>query len=101
MLLKSLGVAAIGVLILFVGWMIKCSGTASFVAGYRQTFFPRNEKKLASRIGIIIMVFGCITILFPIVHLFIDGLRGSFYALLAGCHLLAVFIVIAIDQVKN
>ena len=100
MLVVSLVVMVIGVIIIFVGWNVRKKGTTAFIAGNNEVFVPKNERKLADRIGSLVMLFGAITILFPIAFQLINGIEGFHFAILAGIHLLFVFIFMLLDQME-
>ncbi|MFP3512942.1 hypothetical protein SB775_25710 [Peribacillus sp. SIMBA_075] len=101
MLLISLCVVALGILFIYIGFIMKKKGTTTFIAGYNNTFFPKNEAKLANWIGLIIIIFGIVTILFPIAFQIFDGLEGYHFAIIAIGHIIAVFIAILLDQLSN
>ncbi|WEG14522.1 hypothetical protein PU629_09250 [Pullulanibacillus sp. KACC 23026] len=97
MLAFSLAIVIGGCFITFVGYSVKKKGSTSFIAGNNVVFIPKNEKKLASRIGINGMIFGIEVVSFPIIYQLYD-LRGSYIAILAVIHLLIVFILMLLDQ---
>lgn len=101
MLIVSLALMVIGAIIIFVGFKVKQRGKTSFIAGNNSVFIPKNETKLAKQIGFIIMFFGLITMLFPIVHHFFNNIEGTYFAILAGIHILAVFVFMLMDQMEN
>ena len=47
---------AIGLVIIAVGFIVKRTGKTSFIAGYNEIFVPKNEKKLAGQIGIVLVL---------------------------------------------
>ncbi|OIK06294.1 hypothetical protein BIV59_21570 [Bacillus sp. MUM 13] len=98
MLIASLAIMAAGILIFIAGYSLRKRGKTSFIAGNNKVFVPNNEKKLAGRIGTVVMLFGSITILFPIVFQMIDGLEGYHFAIIAAVHLVAVFVIMGLDQ---
>lgn len=100
MLVISLVFIVLGLVIIFVGFSIKQKGKTSFIAGNNEVFVPKNEKKLAGRLGFVIMLFGLETVLFPIVYQFLNGIEGYHFAILAVPHMLAVFVLMLIDQME-
>jgi hypothetical protein len=100
MILISLGVMVLGILIIFVGYSLRRKGKTSFIAGNNEFFVPKNEKKLAERIGLVIILFGVETTLFPVVFQLIEGIEGYHFAILALLHILAVFVLMLSDQME-
>ncbi|RDI45566.1 hypothetical protein [Falsibacillus pallidus] len=100
MLAISLAVIIGGLLIIFVGYSVKKKGKTSFIAGNNEVFTPKNEKTLAARSGINIIVFGIEVVLFPIAYHFIE-LEGSILAILAVAHLLIFFLLMVLDQLEK
>jgi hypothetical protein len=101
MLVISLMLMALGSVIVYVGFSIKRKGKTSFIAGNNEVFLPKNEKKLAGRIGFVIMLFGMETVLFPVVYQFLNGIEGYHFAVLAVLHILAVFTLMLADQMER
>ncbi|RDU37898.1 hypothetical protein DRW41_08785 [Neobacillus piezotolerans] len=101
MLVKSLVLIALGFVIIFVGISIKHKGKTSFIAGNNEIFVPRNERKLAERIGLVIMLFGVETVLFPIAYHFFSGIQGYQFTILAVLNILAVFLLMILDQFER
>ncbi|WP_433750489.1 hypothetical protein [Falsibacillus pallidus] len=99
MLAISLAVIIGGLLIIFVGFSVKKKGKTSFIAGNNEVFVPKNEKRLAARVGINIIIFGLEVVLFPIAYQIID-LEGSFLGILAVVHLLIFFLLMVLDQLE-
>ena len=98
MLAASLGIMAAGIVIIVVGISIKRKGKTSFIAGNNEIFVPKDEKKLAGRIGLIVILFGVESFLFPLVFQLIEGMTGTHFAVLAGLQLLAIFFFMLMDQ---
>ncbi|RFU60924.1 hypothetical protein [Peribacillus glennii] len=101
MLVISLVLMVLGVVIIYVGFSVTRKGKTSFIAGNNELFFPKNEKKLAGRIGLVIMLFGVETFLFPAIYHFLDGVEGDHFAVLAVLHILCVFILMIADQMER
>ncbi len=100
MLVISLGVMTLGILIIFVGVSLRIKGKTSFIAGNNEVFVPKNEKKLAERIGLVIILFGIETVLFPVVFQLVKGIEGYHFAILALIHILVVFVLMFFDQME-
>ncbi|CAG9614845.1 hypothetical protein BACCIP111899_04078 [Bacillus rhizoplanae] len=96
----SLCVMALGILIIFVGYSLRRKGETSFIAGNNKVFIPKDEKKLAERIGLVVILFGAETVLFPVVFQVINGIEGYHFAILALLHILVVFVLMFCDQMK-
>ena len=92
---------AIGLVMIAVGFVVKQNGKTSFMAGYNEIFVPKNEKKLAGQIAFVMVLFGVETIGFPVVYQFFDGIEGYHFALLAGLHILAVLMLMLVDQING
>ena len=100
MLVASIIMGIIGFLISLGGYSIRNKGDTSFIAGNNKVFIPRNEKKLADRIGWVVLAFGIETIVFPIVFYFIKVIEGYHFVILAVLHLFVVFIYMFLDQME-
>lgn len=101
MLIPSLLVSIGGILLIKVGLYVRKKEKTSFIAGHRQLFHVRDEKKLASRIGWVVVLFGIETVLFPIIFQLIPRIDGTVFLGLAMIHLAAVFVVILADQLSQ
>lgn len=75
-------------------------GNTNFIAGYGKIFTPKDEKKLAKGIGLIIMLFGFESIIFSILSLFFEGL-GFYYGLLIALNFFSIFGLMIKDQVQG
>jgi hypothetical protein len=75
-------------------------GSTDFTAGYGRIFTPRNEKQLAKGIGLIIMLFGFESMIFPILSVFFEGI-GFYYGLLVVLNFFALFGLMLKDQVQR
>ena len=100
MLVPSVVLAVIGILLILSGNSIRKRGKTSFIAGINEVFIPKNEKKLAERIGWLLILFGFETVSFPMVFYFIKIIEGYHYAILAIFHLIIVFIFMCMDQLE-
>ncbi|PLR96875.1 hypothetical protein [Bacillus sp. T33-2] len=100
MLVISLVVMALGILIIFVGYSLRRKGKTSFIAGNNEVFVPKNEKKLAERIGLVVILFGIETVLFPITFQVIHGIEGYYFAIVALVHIFIVFLLMLFDQME-
>ncbi|MCP8968458.1 hypothetical protein [Ectobacillus ponti] len=97
--LVSFGLMIAGALIAYIGYSVRRKGLTAFLAGNQDVFVPKNEKVLAGRIGLVIMLFGVETLLFPLAFQLIPGVSGTHFAVLAALHLLATFLCMLFDQV--
>lgn len=100
MLAISLFVMALGIVIIFVGYSLRRKGKTSFIAGNNEVFIPKDEKKLAERIGLVVILFGAETVLFTVVFQVINGMEGCHFAILALLHILVVFVLMYFDQME-
>ena len=101
MLVASIGLGIIGILFLIGGYLIRKNGHTSFIAGNNKVFMPRNEMKLANRIGLVVMLFGFETIMFPLLFHFIRFVEGYHFVSIAVLHLLLVFMFMILDQLSS
>lgn len=72
----------------------------SFLAGYAKDKV-NNEKLMAKRIGLVIILFGFETILLIAVNLYIMPVDALIYGILAGLHVLAILLVMVLTQISN
>jgi len=68
----NLVLIGLGIVIIIVGFSIKRKGKTSFIAGNNEMFVLKNERKLADRIGFVVMLFGVETAFFPIIYKLIN-----------------------------
>ncbi|MBM7602765.1 putative sodium:solute symporter family permease YidK [Metabacillus crassostreae] len=101
MLTVSIVLMVLGVVIVIVGFSVNRKGKTSFIAGNNEMFVPKNEKKLAERIGFVIMLFGIETVLFPVIYKYIHGVEGYHFAVIAVFHIFAVFVFMLLDQMER
>ncbi|UOO39955.1 hypothetical protein I0292_19450 [Priestia megaterium] len=99
-MLKLLFISLVSCLIIYIGKRVWKKGSTNFIAGYGKTFTPRNEKQLAKGFGLIIMLFGFETIIFPILSLFFGGL-GFYYGLLIALNFFIILGLMIKDQVQE
>ena len=100
MLFASMIMGVLGLLISMGGYSIRKKGSTSFIAGNNTVFRPRNEGKLADRIGWVVLLFGIETMAFPIFFYFMKFVEGYHFVILAVFHLFLVFIFMFLDQVR-
>lgn len=100
LLIASILFIVLGFVFIYVGYLLRKNGRTSFIAGYKEFFFPKNEKKLASWIGGIVILFGVSTIAFPVLFSIFEGLQGYHFFILAGVYFIAVIGGIAYDQLS-
>ncbi|WP_242488428.1 hypothetical protein [Bacillus sp. TH25] len=67
--------------------------------GYNTVFHPKNERVLARRVGVVVILFGVETILFPPVAFFFN-VEGFYFGILAGVDIVVVFILLIVDQLE-
>ncbi|AKO92300.1 hypothetical protein [Priestia filamentosa] len=99
-MIKRLLVIFLSLFIIYVGVKIRKRERVDFIAGYNVIFKPRNEKKLAKRVGVLVMLFGIETIVFITLSLFLSNLVG-FYGTLVVLNILFIGIFIIVDQLSN
>lgn len=73
-----------------IGLVIKRKGSVSFIAGYKEGRI-RNEKKLANRIGLTVILFAVECFLLILIHLLLFPLNGLYIGILAVVHLFVIF----------
>ena len=100
MLVASIGLGVIGVIIIIGGYLIRQNGNTSFIAGNNKVFVPRNEVKLANRIGWVVMLFGLEIMWFPLIFHFIKFIEGYHFVIIAVLHLLLVIMFMIMDQLN-
>ena len=99
--LKLLFIFFVGVFLLGTGMCVWKKQNVSFVAGYREFYYPTNEPLLAKRIGIIVMALGVETwILLPLA-LYVPTFEASIYGIMAFVHVMIILLLIAIDQLSG
>lgn len=99
--MKYFVIILLSIFFVYVGYSIKKRQNTSFVAGNNEIFVPKNERKLAGRIGLIIMLIGIETIVFPAVFQLISVVNGIHFAILAVINIALIFICMLIDQLEG
>ena len=90
----------LGIFFVYVGYSIKKRQNTSFVAGNNEIFVPKNERKLAG-LGLIIMLFGIETIVFPAVFQLSSVVNGIYFVILAFINITLIFICMLFDQLEG
>ncbi|MBY0061240.1 MULTISPECIES: hypothetical protein [Priestia] len=99
-MLNVLFICLVSCFIIYMGKRVWKKGSTNFIAGYGKVFTPRNEKQLAKGFGLVIMLFGFESMIFPILSLFFEGL-GFYYGLLVVLNFFAIFGLMIKDQVQG
>ena len=99
-LVASIGLGVIGVIIFIGGYLIQKNGNTSFIARNNKVFVPRNEVKLANRIGWVVMLFGLEIMLFPLIFRFLKFIECYHFVIIAVLHLLLVIMFMILDQLN-
>jgi hypothetical protein len=99
-MIKLFLVILMSLFIIYVGVKIGKREKVDFIAGYNVIFKPRNEKKLAKRVGALVMLFGIETIIFITLSLFLLNL-GGLYGTFVVLNVLFLGIFIIIDQMST
>ncbi|MFJ8262905.1 hypothetical protein ACIQ4I_13275 [Rummeliibacillus sp. NPDC094406] len=90
----------LGSFFIILGIFIWRKGSVSFLAGYAKDRI-NNEKLMAKRIGIVIILFGLETILLIALHLFVINVDGLFYGMLTIMHILAILFLMILTQMSK
>ncbi|WP_394548727.1 hypothetical protein [Priestia aryabhattai] len=99
-MLNVLFICLVSCFIIYIGKLVWKKGSTNFIAGYGKVFTPRNEKQLAKGFGLIVMLFGFESMIFPILSLFFEGI-GFYYGLLVVLNFFAIFGLLIKDQVQG
>lgn len=84
---------------IFLGIRIWKKEKVTFFAGVSENML-KNEKKLAERIGKLIILFGIETVLLIFTSLFIINFQSYYYGILAMLHVLVILLFLVIDQLE-
>ena len=90
----------LGSFFILLGLFIWRKGSVSFLAGYAKDKV-NNERIMAKRIGLVIILFGFETILLIAVNLFVMQIDGLIYGVLAGLHVLAILFLMVLTQMSK
>ncbi|NHH94501.1 hypothetical protein GOICGAJE_03052 [Bacillus sp. MB95] len=99
-MLKLLFISLVSCLIIYIGKRVWKKGSTDFIAGYGKIFTPKDEKQLAKGFGLVIMLFGFETMIFPILSLFFEGV-GFYYGLLIALNFFIILGLMIKDQVQG
>ncbi|MEH7883833.1 hypothetical protein V7654_05865 [Bacillus sp. JJ1609] len=92
--------ALLGSFFVLLGIFIWRKGSVSFLAGYAKDKI-NNEKLMAKRIGIVIILFGLETILLIATSLFVTEVDGFIYGILAILHILTILLLMILTQMSE
>ena len=87
----------LGSFFVLLGFFLWRKGSMSFLAGYAKGKI-RNERLMAKRVGIVIILFGFETIILIAISLFIMKVEGLIYGILAILHILAILFLMILTQ---
>lgn len=73
----------IGIVFIWVGYIVQKKQTFFFLAGFSQTWEPINKERLGNRIGILIMSLGIIAISTSIFTIWFGDTVGKYSVVLA------------------
>jgi hypothetical protein len=90
----------LGSFFILLGLFIWRKGSVSFFAGYAKDKV-NNERLMAKRIGLVVILFGIETILLIGVSLFVMQMDVLIYGVLAGMHLLAILFLMMLTQISR
>lgn len=90
----------LGSFFILLGLFIWKKGSVSFLAGYAKDKV-KNEKLMAQRMGLLVILFGFETILLIAVSLYVMPVEALIYGVLAGLHVLAILLVMVLTQMSN
>lgn len=90
----------LGSFFILLGLFIWRKGSVSFLAGYAKDKV-NNEKLMAKRIGLVVILFGIETILLIAVSLFVMPVDALLYGILAGLHVLAILFLMVVTQMSK
>jgi hypothetical protein len=89
----------LGSFFILLGLVIWKKGRVSF-SGYAKDKV-NNEKLMAKRIGLVVILFGFETILLIAVSLYVMPLDALIYGILAGLHILAILFLMVLTQMSQ
>lgn len=90
----------LGSFFVLLGLFLWRKGSMSFLAGYAKGKI-HNERLMAKRVGIVIILFGFETILLIAISLFITDVEGLIYGILAVLHILAILFLMILTQMNR
>ena len=90
----------LGSFFILLGLFIWRKGSVSFLAGYAKDKV-NNEKLMAERIGLVVILFGFETILLIAVSLYLIQVDALIYGVLAGLHVLAILFLMVLTQMSK
>lgn len=96
----SLMVIALGFLFIIVGSFVRKRGIPTTITGKHGLFFAKDKKKLANRMGLVLLIFGVEMVIFPWVYLVFEGVEGYHLAIFAIFHFFLLFGTVIIDQLE-
>jgi hypothetical protein len=90
----------LGCFFILLGLFIWRKGSVSFLAGYAKDKV-NNEKLMAKRIGLLVILFGIETILLIAVSLYVMPVDALIYGILVGLHILAILFLMVLTQMSQ
>ncbi|MBT2680562.1 hypothetical protein J7E38_16255 [Bacillus sp. ISL-35] len=100
MIAKMVYGGLLGSFFILLGLFIWRKGSVSFLAGYAKDKV-NNEKLLAKRIGLVIILFGFETIILIAVSLYVMPVDALLYGILTGLHVLAILFLMVVTQMSK
>jgi hypothetical protein len=89
----------LGSFFILLGLFIWRKGSVTFLAGYEKDKV-NNEKLMAKRIGLVVILFGFETILLIAVSLYVMPVDALIYGILAGLHVLTILFLMVFTQMR-
>lgn len=81
----------VGLVLILVGYLIWFKKMLFLIAGYNESTFEGDKEKLAKATGIVCMIIGIVTILFPFFLYYFGNIAGGIFCLVAVIGIAAVF----------
>ena len=92
---------AIGLFLMWLGYIVRTKKVFAILAGFGETWQPVHEEKLGNRIGILLIILGVIAIFTSIFTIWFGATAGKISGVLAIIDVVLIIIVIGLDQIGH
>lgn len=89
---------AIGLFIIWAGYIVRKNKEFSLLAGFREMWEPVNKERLGNRIGFLLIIIGIIAILTSVFTIWFGPVVGKVTGILVILDVIMIIIAIGLDQ---
>ncbi|MBN8192996.1 hypothetical protein JI667_12665 [Bacillus sp. NTK074B] len=91
----------VGLMIVYIGYLIRVKKKLSFIAGYQDDAYKGDKEKLAKIFGLYIMIVGVMTMVLPFALEFIGPFTGKVFGVLIGVSAIVLSVYVMRNQMRS